>query len=144
VIPSDKAELFSTDLMPFSYLIRNLPTPPAVMVAHVSYPSLDATKMPATYSEPILHNLLRDKLNFKGLSLTDDLEMSGAELPMSMSERAVRAFLAGNDLIMVVWTPEVKEQVYQGLLSAVQSGRISKERLEESVLRILGTKLKLG
>lgn len=144
VIPSDKAELFSTDLMPFHYLIRNLPTPPAVMVAHVSYPSLDASKMPATYSQQILDHLLRDKMRFQGLSLTDDLEMSGADLPMSMSERAVRAFLAGNDLVMVVWTPEVKAQVYQGLLDAVHSGRIPQERLEESVLRIISTKLKLG
>lgn len=144
VVHSDKLELLRGDLFPFRHILSQLKLAPAVMVAHVSYPQLDPSGRPATYSPAILRGLLRRNLKFEGLSVTDDLEMSGAHLDLDVGERAVQAFLAGNDLLMVVWTPAVKQKVFQSLLEAARRGRISAKRLDESVLRILKTKRKLG
>ncbi|MES2964305.1 MAG: glycoside hydrolase family 3 N-terminal domain-containing protein, partial [Bdellovibrionota bacterium] len=127
-------------IAPFETLRAELTSPWAVMLAHVAYPALDPTKMPATFSKPIVTDLLRGKLAFDGLVITDDIEMAGASVVSDINERAVRAVEAGVDLIMVAWNKKMMAQVSDSLVKAVKGGRISEERINESVRRIIAAK----
>jgi beta-glucosidase-like glycosyl hydrolase len=88
----------------------------------------------------MIQDYLREKLKYDGLVITDDLEMSGASIDKDIGERAVKAFLAGNDMLMLAGTPVHQRQAFEALFAAVKSGRISEERLNESVGRILSYK----
>lgn len=114
----------------------------AVMMAHVAYPQLDPSGAPASLSYPIVTSLLREKLQYKELIITDDLEMNGVEDVAPLGERVVQAFEAGCDMMMVAWSDGAQKAAYQKLLAAVRSGRISEERLNASVRRILAAKNK--
>lgn len=115
----------------------------AVMMAHVAYPKLDPSGRPASLSYPIVTHLLRQQMQYKDLVITDDLEMSGVENVAPVGERVVQAFEAGCDMIMLAWSDTAQRMAQQKLLEAVRSGRISEERLNESVTRILQAKNKL-
>lgn len=108
----------------------------AVMAAHVSYPNLDPTRLPATFSKIILEGHLRRRLGFKGLILTDDVEMQGAKKFASAADRSVAAIEAGADLVMVAWNRNSQYSAHQGLTRAYQKGRLSAERLQASLARI--------
>ncbi len=138
----DRAELLRTDALPFSLFSAEQRTS-AIMMAHVAYPKLDPSGAPASFSQPIIEGILRQELKYQGLVITDDLEMHGAEFYTDVGERAIRAIEAGNDLIMVAWTPRHQKRAYQALVQAVQTGRLSQERLRRSLYRILSVKLQL-
>lgn len=125
------------DLMPFAILQKNLRDPWAIMLAHVSYPELDPTNIPATFSYPIVTELLRKKMGFQGLILTDDIEMAGAAAIPNASERAIRAIQSGVDMIMVAWNKRLQWELVQALLSAVKRGDITEDRINLSLQRIL-------
>ena len=135
-------ELKARDLVPFEAFAA-AEYPRAIMTAHLSVPSLDPSGLPATYSSAIIGGQLRDGLGYQGLVITDDLEMSGAAISPDPGERAVKAFLAGNDMLMFAGTPARQRQAYDGLLRAVREGRVPLARLDESVSRILNAKAKL-
>ncbi|MEZ4273040.1 MAG: beta-N-acetylhexosaminidase [Myxococcota bacterium] len=117
----------------------------AVMTAHISLPAVTGDRdLPATLSRVLLTDALRNKMNFKGIVITDGLEMQGIVQKYGSGRAAVLAILAGADMPMILWTPKVKEQVYAELLEAVDSGTISSERLDQSVRRILTIKAKRG
>jgi hypothetical protein len=82
-------------------------------------------------------------MSFTGLVMTDDLEMNGAAVSSDIGERAVRAFLAGNDLLMLAGSPGNQRRAFRAVIGAVLDGRISQERLSESVVRILEAKAQL-
>ena len=111
----------------------------AIMTAHIVYPALDADR-PATISSTILTDLLRKELRFDGLIITDDMEMKAIDDRYQSGEAAVMAIEAGADIVMVLWTPVKQIEVFDALLSAVKSGRISQARLDQSVERILKSK----
>ena len=111
----------------------------AIMTAHIVYPALDANR-PATLSPTILTDLLRKQLRFDGLIITDDMEMKAIDDRYRSGEAAVMAIEAGADIVMVLWTPAKQIEVFDSLLSAVKSGRISQARLDQSVKRILKSK----
>ena len=111
----------------------------AIMTAHIIYPALDADR-PATISPTILTDLLRKELGFDGLIITDDMEMKAIDDRYQSGEAAVMAIEAGADIVMVLWTPAKQIEVFDALLSAVKSGRISQARLDQSVERILKSK----
>jgi len=113
----------------------------AIMTAHIVFPKLDPSGDPATLSKPILTGLLRRELGFKGVISTDALNMAGARVKYDDGEVAVRAVLAGADLLLM---PNNLPKQYQAVLKAVASGRISKARLDESVTRLLTLKHKRG
>lgn len=135
-------ELQMTDLEPFRFLAK-LPFPSAMMVAHLSCPKVDPSGLPASFSKVMVTDLLRKKLNYHGLVITDDLEMKGAASIGNMAERAVKAINAGNNMVMVAWNEKHQRLAYQGVLKAVREGKISKQRLEENLEKIVGLKLKL-
>jgi beta-glucosidase-like glycosyl hydrolase len=136
-------ELEDKDLVPFEQYAQ-AEYPRALMMAHMALPNVDPSGMPSTYSTVLIQDKLRDKLKYDGLIITDDLEMSGAAVGMEIGERAVRAFLAGNDMLMLAGTAQHQKQAYAAVLAAAKSGRIPEARLKKSVERILRYKGKVA
>lgn len=142
VVNLDRRQLLELDLVPFRQAIAA--GLDAVMVAHVQVPHLDPSGTPASLSRVVIGDLLRRQLGFTGVVITDDLEMHAVADNYGVGRAAVKAFLAGSDIIMVIWTPARKREVYQALLQAVRDGTISRRRLDASVRRILRLKWKRG
>ena len=132
-------EMLKRDLVPFSAAAKRIDAS-AIMVAHVAYPELDPSGMPATFSRPIVTDLLRGRLGFQGLVLTDDIEMAGASAIRDPGERAVRAIEAGADLVMIGWNKKMQHDLRLAVFKAVRSKRIPESRINESVRRILRAK----
>lgn len=137
-----KQEFFSKYLKPYEELIKEKSIS-AVMMTHLIYPELDPTLKPATFSAPII-NILKNNLKFDGLVMTDDVEMAGAKYYKTSAERAVQAFLAGNDVLMVAWNKKSQNDAYKGLLAAYKSGVITDERLNSSLKKIIRLKNSVG
>ena len=139
VLPFDQARLDSVELVPFKAGIAA--GAKAIMTAHIALPRLDSVKRPATLSPAIITGLLRGRLGFQGLVITDGMTMQGVTDHYSPDEAAVLAILAGIDVLLV---PENFAQAYDGVLRAIKSGRISEARIDESVRRILAAKAWVG
>jgi beta-N-acetylhexosaminidase len=127
------AEL-ENNLLPFKMIVKNLA--PAIMTAHIVVPSVDSK--PATRSPMFLNGVLRDEFGFKGVIITDDLEMASAGA--SAEQAAVDAVTAGADMIIVSDLLKKQVSVFNRLKQAVQTGEISEQRINESVIRILNLK----
>ncbi len=133
-------QLQRIDLIPFEKSIQAGVA--AIMTAHLSVPALEPNpKLPATLSKRILSDLLRERMGFQGLIFTDAMNMAGVTSHYSVGEGAVRAIEAGADLVLF---PVSVAKAHDGLLKAVRSGRLSKERIEASVRRILAAKARVG
>ena len=114
----------------------------AVMTAHLAVPALDPTPgLPATLSAPILTGVLRGTFGFRGLIVTDALEMAGVTNAFSTEEASLRAILAGVDQLLL---PPEPAKVIAYLAGAVHDGRLPERRVDESVRRILEAKASLG
>ncbi|MBX3020462.1 MAG: glycoside hydrolase family 3 protein [Bdellovibrionales bacterium] len=136
---STREELEQKDLVPFNEFTA-ADFGRAVMMAHLALPNIDPSGLPSTYSTVMIQEQLRTAMGYKGLIITDDLEMNGASVAKDIGERAVKAFLAGNDMLMFAGPPAHQRRAFNAMLAAVKGGRISKERLDESVQRILAAK----
>ncbi|MDH2427872.1 glycoside hydrolase family 3 protein [Sphaerisporangium sp. TRM90804] len=112
-----------------------------VMSAHVVMPKLDPSGDPATLSKPIITGLLRDELGYDGVVSTDALDMDAVREKYGDGEVAVRAILAGVDLLLM---PPDLPKAHAAVLAAVESGRISRDRLDRSVSRLLALKAGRG
>ncbi len=129
------------ELLPFRAAIRA--GVPALMTSHVAVPALAETpETPTTISERLISGVLRRELRFDGLVITDELQMRAVRerLRVGIGEIAVRAVLAGADMVMVVWDRADREEVYAALRTAYASGRISHDRLAVSLRRIRAAK----
>jgi beta-N-acetylhexosaminidase len=138
----DRAHLDAIELPPFRQAIAA--GVDSVMVAHVTVPALDPDpNHVATISTAVVTDLLEKQLGFKGLIVTDALDMAGLThlFANDIGRAAVEAFKAGNDLLII---PADLGASYESMLKAVRSGEISKERLDHSVLKILKLKSGLG
>jgi beta-N-acetylhexosaminidase len=137
----DRAHLDSIELPPFRQAIAA--GVDSVMVAHVTVPSLDSDpNHVATISPVIVSDLLEKQLGFKGIIVSDALDMAGLThlFANNIGRAAVEAFKAGNDLLLI---PADFPASYNAMLQAVNSGEISRERLDRSVLKILKIKASL-
>ncbi|MBB4914356.1 beta-N-acetylhexosaminidase [Streptosporangium saharense] len=139
VIQHSRAQWEKLDAPPFAAAIGA--DVDAIMSAHVVMPKLDPSGDPATLSKPILTGLLRDKLGFDGVVSTDALDMAGVRKKYGDAQVAVRAVQAGADILLM---PPNYSAAYDGVLSAVKSGKISKARLDQSVRRVLKLKFNRG
>ncbi len=140
VIPSDMERLQSVELAPFRSAIEA--GVDSIMTAHVSVPKITGEpQMPATLSSKILNDLLRNKLNFKGLVVTDALEMGGITSQYWCGLAAVRAIQAGSDILLLPVNPAVAINEVE---RAVRRGDISEGRINESVRKVLSIKHRLG
>jgi beta-N-acetylhexosaminidase len=113
----------------------------AVMTAHMAVKALEPEEIPATVSSKILTGVLREELKFNGLIVTDAMDMQGLAAMFDTAEAAVRSIEAGADVLLM---PHKAEDAIRGIVNAVKSGRISKKRLDESALRVLSAKVRLG
>ena len=111
-----------------------------VMMGHISLPNLLDDETPASLSYEIVTEILREKLQFNGIIITDALNMGAIAQNYSSGEAAVMAVEAGVDMLLM---PADFKTAYETLINSVQEGRISEERINESVLRILQTKRKM-
>jgi len=125
--------LGAVDLAPFARAIAA--RLPALMTAHVVYPALDARR-PATLSRAILHDLLRRRLRFRGVLFSDDLEMNAVAARTTPGERAVQAFVAGCDMLLVCQSVDAARHAMRGIADAVERGRIDPARIAEALGRI--------
>lgn len=112
-----------------------------IMVSHISCPNVTGDNTPATLSEMMITDILRGEMGFDGMVITDALNMGAITAQYSSSEAAVAALNAGADMLLM---PEDFQSAYKGVLSAVESGTVSEERIDESVRRILEVKVSLG
>ena len=136
VIGGTKNYLYENELQPFIKLIEN--NVPAIMVGHLNVPAFESSKnLPASLSNNIVTKLLKEKLGYNGLIVTDALDMKAVTKYFSDGEACVQAFKAGNDIILM--PPKVKDGI-TSIYKAVKSGDISVERLNESVRKILSAK----
>ncbi|MBI3402868.1 MAG: hypothetical protein HY048_15750 [Acidobacteria bacterium] len=140
VVTFDRARLDRVELVPFRRGVDE--GAQAVMAAHIELPALDpAASTPATFSRPILQDLLRRDLGFSGVVYTDSMSMDAVTKLAAPGEAAVRAFLAGADQILHSPDPIA---AFEGLKAAVTAGRIGQPQLDRSVERVLRAKASLG
>lgn len=135
-LPSIKAsfaDLEKTELVPFKAAIAE--NVEAIMTAHILFSALDP-HYPATLSKPILTDLLRKRLGFEGVIVTDSLAMQSIANTWGFAEAAVLSIEAGADLILALGTFERQLEAWSGIVEAVKSGRLSEERLDESLARL--------
>ncbi|ASU36139.1 glycoside hydrolase family 3 [Mucilaginibacter xinganensis] len=113
-----------------------------VMIAHMDIPALDTTKnLPSTLSRPIVTGVLKDSLRFKGLVVSDAMEMKAVQKYFPDGEADVRAFLAGNDIIEL---SENSKRAIKKIKKAIRKGEISKEEFKERVKKVLAAKYWAG
>jgi beta-N-acetylhexosaminidase len=141
-VTGDKQRLESVELPPFRQAIAA--GVDAIMVAHVTVPALDAQPdHVATTSPAIVTDLLKNQLGFKGIVVTDALDMGALTRLYAgrIGRSAVDAFKAGNDLLLI---PPDLNACYEAMLEAVRNGEISQAQLDASVLKLLKAKASLG
>lgn len=139
VITADYARLDTMELVPFRVGIDA--GADVVMSAHIALPGITGSDEPGTLSAAVLTGLLRDSLRFHGLVVTDALTMGAIVAKYGAGEATVRAFLAGSDLLLMPANPD---SALDAMTVAVAKGRISAERLDASVRRLLEIKRHLG
>jgi len=136
IVDHDMDTVLSRDLPPFAAAVRA--GVPMVMVGHLLYPAIDPEN-PASMS-PQAIRLLRERLGFDGVVITDDLAMAGARQGGSVARAAVRAVSAGADMLIVSSPPPQQAEAYDALVRAVRSGGIPERQVRASVRRIVEMK----
>ena len=140
VILHDRARMDSVELQPFRRAIDS--GMGAIMSAHISVPSLNGgEREPSTLSHEVLTEILREELGFRGIVFTDAMDMSAVARQFRSGEAAVRALEAGADVILM---PASVSGAIEGIVEAVRSGRLTEDRVDLSVMRVLETKEDAG
>ena len=141
VVPVSKETLLNEDTKVFVDLIKqSKPNTYAIMVSHAMYPQIDPDH-PSSLSKAIITDWLRKDMGYNGVVVTDDMDMGALAKHYTFGDMAVQSILAGSDILLVCHEYEHMQEAYNGLMKAVKDGRISKERLDESVKRILLMKI---
>ena len=144
VVPVSKETLLSEDTKVFVDLIKqSKPNTYTIMVSHAMYPQIDPDH-PSSLSKAIITDWLRKDMGYNGVVVTDDMDMGALAKHYTFGDMAVQSILAGSDILLVCHEYEHMQEAYNGLMKAVKDGRISKERLDESVKRILLMKMSRG
>lgn len=142
-VPHDKERLNAVELLPFKHAIAA--GVDAIMTAHVIFPAFEPDGIPATLSHKVLTELLRVELGYEGVIVTDCLEMHAISKECGIPEGAVQSIEAGADLVLVSHTLTDQIAAIEAVIAAVQEGRISEERINQSVERVLKLKeVRLG
>jgi len=131
-----KEELKESELLPFEAAIGA--GTEFVMVGHISLPEILTDDTPASLSEDVVTEMLREELGYEGIIITDSMDMGAITDHYTSGEAAVKAVQAGVDMILM---PQNFEEAYQGILEAVHQGTISEERIDASIKRILEVKM---
>lgn len=131
-------DLMAAELVPFQRAVQDGVS--FVMVGHISVPSVVGDNTPASLSQMMVSSVLREQLGYDGIVITDALNMGAVTDTYAADQAAVMAVNAGVDMLLM---PQDYETAYNGLLTAVQEGTISEERIDESVVRIVRVKLSM-
>lgn len=142
VITHDRERVERVELIPFRAAIAA--GVDAMMSAHIYFPALEPERLPVTLSRAVLSGLLRQELGYDGMIVTDCMEMDAIAANYGTVDAAVMAVEAGADLVLISHTAHLQAGAFEALLAAVQSGRISEARIDESVTRLLKYKAKRG
>lgn len=147
VVRKSAEEIDAVELAPFKQMVWTGDAD-AVMTAHVAFPALDDSGLPATLSGKILGGVLRDRLGFRGLIVSDSMSMDAIDRKFTTAQAMVMAFRAGIDLLATGsdigrFEPAARRE-YQSLLRAIRDEPALQQRLNESVRRILLTKARYG
>lgn len=138
-VDHDWDRLMTTELVPFIAGIQS--GADAIMIAHIILPNITEEDIPASLSKEIITDLLRSKLGFDGLVITDALEMKAVSSFFDEDEAVLRAVEAGDDMLLMPTDPQ---KAFETILNAVRQGRITEDRIDASVMRILRVKQKYG
>jgi beta-N-acetylhexosaminidase len=138
-LTADRDRLESLELVPFRAAIEA--GVDSIMTGHIAVPALAPPEVPATLSPEILTSLLRQELDFNGLVITDALGMGAIVNGFGAADAAVRALEAGADTLLM---PADADAAIRAVVAAVESGRLTRERIQSSVVRILSAKERLG
>jgi beta-N-acetylhexosaminidase len=132
--------LWDRELVPYRLLARE--GIPAIMSGHLAFPNTEAASTPASLSSWFLTGILRKRIGFKGLIITDDLMMNGATVSAgSLSRAAKQALMAGNDIIMLSKTPNLSDPVWTSLALAMKQESDFRSRVYDAARRVILTKL---
>jgi beta-N-acetylhexosaminidase len=132
--------LWDRELVPYRMLSKE--KIPAIMTGHLAFPNTQAESRPASLSSWFLQDILRDRIGFQGLIITDDLMMNGASTwAGSLSQAAKLALLSGNDVIMLSKTPNLGDPIWTTLLSSMGQESDFRERVRDAARRIVALKL---
>ncbi len=140
IIPHDRKRLEEYEFFPFRRLASQ--GVGAIMVGHLHMPAIDNRKhMPASMSEKLVKNILREDIGYHGLIITDAMDMKAVTKNYPSGIAEAEAFLAGNDILLL---PENLPDAFNAIKSYISTGKITLDRLNESVYRILRAKYKCG
>jgi beta-N-acetylhexosaminidase len=146
IVPVTDGEIDDVDLYPYRQLLQTN-RDVSVMVAHAAYPNTrlqetddNGKLLPSSLSRRVVTALLRDDLNFKGVAITDDMEMGAIVRNYGMGEACKMAINAGQDMLAICASVDAIHEAYEAVSIAVATGEISEERLNQSVDRILNLK----
>jgi beta-N-acetylhexosaminidase len=138
-LDADRNRIESVELAPFRAAIAA--GVDAVMSAHLAVPAIEPENEPATVSAKILTGMLREELGFHGLVITDAMDMQGLASLYDTAEASIRALEAGADVLLM---PKRAEDAINGVVAAVVRGRLTRQRIDDSVARVLSAKARLG
>lgn len=141
VIEKDFKKLWVEDLAPYRTLRRQLPF---VMISHAAYPRVTKSKTPASLSKMWISDILRKRIGYRGLVVSDDLEMGGVLTAAPVGTAAIEFVRAGGDLCLVCHGEDFVIQAYEALLRTSQSDQQFSRRVAESTRRVLAFKKKCG
>src|SRR6266446_9414776 len=141
-------DLLGQDLAPYIELFQRADDRVrVVMVSHGGFPNIDIKKgttsgliIPASISPGIVSKLLRQELKYNHLVVTDDLEMGAIAKNFEIEDASIRAFLAGEDMLLICATPDTIRRGYRALLEAARKGSVSEKRIQTSLKRVAATK----
>lgn len=144
VLETDFDTLWDRDLVPYRFMVRE--GIPAVLSGHLSFPGITGNQRPASLSPYFKKDVLRERLNFEGIVITDDLYMGGAQQyagreGWSFPRVCVEALRAGNDMILLSETPAVNDAIWQRVFREYRNDEAFRRQIRESVLRVLRTKI---
>jgi beta-N-acetylhexosaminidase len=132
-------KLWAEDLYPFRTLRRELPM---VVIGHANYPAITRDQSPASLSRKWITGVLRKKIGYRGLVVSDDLEMGGVLKAAPIEQAAVEHIRAGGDLCLICHIEEYVTRSYEALLQEAESNRKFAQRVRESAARVLAFKKK--
>jgi beta-N-acetylhexosaminidase len=133
-IDSDWDEMHAVHLLPFFEAIAA--GVDCVMTSHPVYPRLDPTRVPATFSRRIVQEYLREEVGYRGVIVSDDLEMGAVSETCPIGEATVRAAEAGHDLLLVCHTAAAQRAAADALVDAYRTGRLPRAELERAAARV--------
>jgi beta-N-acetylhexosaminidase len=140
-IEADFDTLWERELVPYRMLTKE--KLPAIMSGHLAFPKTQSKNTPASLSPYFLTDILRGKIGFQGLIITDDLRMNGATMSAgSLSRAAKQAIIAGNDIILLSETPLLSDPVWTYLVSSMKEEPAFRDRVRDAARRVVETKLR--